>query len=532
MRNIIKLFGLSLLILSSTLHSCKKEEVPTVTTSAITNITGTTATSGGTVAEGDLVKIVEQGICWSKENTPTIEDYHTIELGGSATFISNMTDLNEGTTYHVRAYAINSVGVGYGMELTFHTLGQIPSASTEPATNITPTSATLNGSVNANYLITEVTFEYFDNYGCAPTTGILVHATQSPLTGGTTANVSANITGLTAGSTYYYYAKGYNILGTSVGNVVSFTTTGQVPEATTITATGITSVSAQLNGSVNPNYLSTIVTFEYGTTISYGSTIIATQSPVTGNSNTNISADVSDLTGGTTYHYRVKAVNSLGTIYGNDMSFGTFGNVTDIEGNIYKTVPIGTQVWMAENLKTNRYNNGDLIGTTTPATLDISDEIKPKYQWAYDGNESYVAIYGRLYTWYAVTDSRIVCPIGWHVPTDTEWTTLTTYLGGESDGGASLDNSVTGGKMKETGTTHWQSPNTAATNESGFTALPGGYRIGDVPFQSIGADGLWWSSTECDINSAYSRSMNYSVGNVIRYYNFKKMGGSVRCLRD
>ncbi|MCX6302163.1 MAG: fibrobacter succinogenes major paralogous domain-containing protein [Bacteroidia bacterium] len=463
---------------------------------------------------------------------PTIENDKTSDDIVESSFTSNMTGLNEGTTYYVRAYAINSVGAGYGMELAFSTLGHVPSASTESVTNLTATSATLNGTVNANYISTDVTFEYFDNYGCAPSTGILVYATQSPLTGSTTANVSANITGLTARYTYYYYTKAYNILGTSIGNMVSFTTLGQVPEATTIPATSITSVSAQLNGSVNPNYLSTVVTFEYGTTTNYGNTIISTQSPVTGNSNTNISANISDLTECTTYHYRVKAENSLGTTYGNDMSFGTFGNVTDIEGNIYKTIAIGTQVWMAENLKATRYNNGDLIGTTTPSTLNISDEIKPKYQWAYDGNESNVTVYGRLYTWYAVTDSRNVCPSGWHVPTDTEWTTMTTYLGGESEGGASIDNSVTGGKMKETGTTHWQSPNTAATNESGFTALPGGYRTGDVPFHSIGADGLWWSSTECDINSAYTRSMNYSVGNVVSYYNFKKMGGSVRCLRD
>ena len=103
-------------------------------------------------------------------------------------------------------------------------------------------------------------------------------------------------------------------------------------------------------------------------------------------------------------------------------------SVKDIDGNVYRTITIGTQVWMAENLKTTKYRNGDLIGTTTPATLVIEGESTPKYQWAYDGNESNVATYGRLYTWYVATDSRNVCPIGWHVPTDAEWTTLTDYL--------------------------------------------------------------------------------------------------------
>src|SRR4029078_12512714 len=137
----------------------------------------------------------------------------------------------------------------------------------------------------------------------------------------------------------------------------------------------------------------------------------------------------------------------------------TPATVTDIDGNVYHTVTIGTQVWMVENLKTTKYRNGDLIGTTIPATLDISSESTPKYQWAYKGEESNVATYGRLYTWYAVADSRNVCPTGWHVPSDAEWTTLTTYLGGES---------VAGGKLKENGTVHWESPNTGATNESGF----------------------------------------------------------------
>ena len=103
-------------------------------------------------------------------------------------------------------------------------------------------------------------------------------------------------------------------------------------------------------------------------------------------------------------------------------------SVKDIDGNAYRTITIGTQVWIVENLKTTKYCNGDLIGTTTPATLNIEDESTPKYQWAYDGNESNVATHGRLYTWYVATDSRNVCPVGWHVPSDAEWTTLTDYL--------------------------------------------------------------------------------------------------------
>jgi uncharacterized protein (TIGR02145 family) len=199
--------------------------------------------------------------------------------------------------------------------------------------------------------------------------------------------------------------------------------------------------------------------------------------------------------------------------------------VKDIDGNTYKTVTIGTQVWMAENLKTNKYSNGDLIGTTTPATLNINSESTPKYQWAYDGNESNVNTYGRLYTWYAVTDSRNVCPTGWHVPSDAEWATLTTYLGGKR---------VAGGKLKETGTTHWQSPNTGATNETGFTALPSGYRDSDGTYGDVVDYGAWWSSSERSTTDAYYR-YTYSHSNLVYrrcHYSDKRNGFSVRCLRD
>jgi uncharacterized protein (TIGR02145 family) len=197
--------------------------------------------------------------------------------------------------------------------------------------------------------------------------------------------------------------------------------------------------------------------------------------------------------------------------------------IKDADGNVYTSVKIGTQEWLIENLKTTKYRNGDLIGTTNPATLDISTEATPKYQWAYDGNESNVAMYGRLYTWYTVTDIRGVCPTDWHVPIDAEWTTLTTYLGGES---------LAGGKLKETGTTHWSAPNTGATNETGFTALPSGYRYSNGSFYDIVLYGYWWSSTEYLPASARYWFLYFSNPSVGRLINFELYGFSVRCLKD
>jgi uncharacterized protein (TIGR02145 family) len=230
------------------------------------------------------------------------------------------------------------------------------------------------------------------------------------------------------------------------------------------------------------------------------------------------------LTATTTYYVKAYATNSVSTSYGEELSFITYTDVLhDIDGNVYKTMTIGTQEWMAENIKTTKYRNGDLIPTTIPATLDISGESSSEYQWAYDSNESNANDYGRLYTWYAVTDSRNVCPTGWHIPTDAEWTTLTTFLGGEE---------VAGGKLKETGTSHWTTPNTGATNETSFTALPTGYRDVSVLFVDFSEFGGWWSSTESTTTDAYCRYVAYNSATIFWEIIGKHDGVGVRCTKD
>ena len=196
--------------------------------------------------------------------------------------------------------------------------------------------------------------------------------------------------------------------------------------------------------------------------------------------------------------------------------------VTDIDGNVYQTVQIGDQCWMAENLKVKHYRNGDPI-------LHLTDNVgwtstSSGAYCAYDNNESNVETYGRLYNWYAVDDSRNIAPGGWHVPTDDEWQTLVDYLGGSS---------VAGGKLKEAGTEHWNSPNTGATNESGFTALPGGYRYGsNGSYYNMGYGGYFWSSTENYSYYAWYRTLYYGNSEVGRGSSSKQYGFSVRCLRD
>jgi uncharacterized protein (TIGR02145 family) len=193
--------------------------------------------------------------------------------------------------------------------------------------------------------------------------------------------------------------------------------------------------------------------------------------------------------------------------------------VTDIDGNTYNTVQIGNQVWMSENLKTSRYRNGGLIPNVTDGTAWSNSTTGA---WSYYNNDvSNNAIYGKSYNWYTTLGDTL-CPTGWGVPTDAEWTTLTTYLGGES---------VAGGKMKSVGTTYWNDPNTGATNESGFSALPGGFRL-NFGFYNIRNNAFFWSATEYSSNDAWPRYLNYFNGSVTRSNYGKSVGGSVRCLRD
>jgi uncharacterized protein (TIGR02145 family) len=200
---------------------------------------------------------------------------------------------------------------------------------------------------------------------------------------------------------------------------------------------------------------------------------------------------------------------------------GIASSVEDIDGNEYPVVEIGNQCWTAENLKTSKFADGSVIPNTS--NNDTWANLTSPAWCNYENNAGNDAIYGKLYNWYTVADPRNVCPTGWHVPTDADWTVLSDYLGGET---------VAGGKMKTT--SGWQSPNTSATNESGFSGLPGsgrGYYNGG--FFIVGSvEGYWWSSSDAVIYGAWYRRLDYDEGGAYRGNDDKRFGFSVRCLRD
>ncbi|NOX65592.1 MAG: hypothetical protein GXO85_07285 [Chlorobi bacterium] len=208
------------------------------------------------------------------------------------------------------------------------------------------------------------------------------------------------------------------------------------------------------------------------------------------------------------------------------------GTVTDIEGNVYKTVKIGSQWWMAENLKVTKYRNNETISKIT----DNSEwqNLSTGAFCSYENDDANIKVYGLLYNWFAV--KRDLAPKGWHIPSDDDWKELEMYLGMSR---ASVDTifqrgSDEGGKLKETGTTYWQSPNKGATNEINFSALPAGFRSRFGQFGYIGASSTFWSSTAYNINDPWLRTLGNTVSTILRerVYGQNGSGYSVRCVKD
>jgi uncharacterized protein (TIGR02145 family) len=313
-------------------------------------------------------------------------------------------------------------------------------------------------------------------------------------------------------------------------------------QATTYPASFITQTAATLNGDIRTLQKVTTYSFQYGTTTSYTKSIPG--SSLAGRFGNILPEDIivhSTLTGlspGTIYYYSLRT-EGYGISNGEDASFTTlipgesgiifnpdliYGSVSDNDGNTYKTIQIGTQTWIAENLKTTKFNDGTYIQLVENNT-QWENLNAPAYCW-YDNDISIYKIHtGALYNYYAVNSSKL-CPVGWHVPAEAEWETLITYLGGDS-----LD--VV--KLNETGATHWIicNPQSLPRNQnlSGFTALPGGYRDPVGWYDFIGVNGEWWSSTE-DSATGRVKDLNIYVAGFMWTSSDKINGESVRCIKD
>jgi len=330
----------------------------------------------------------------------------------------------------------------------------------------------------------------------------------------------SKINDLNPGTTYYVRAYATNTFGTGYGNTISFTTLN-IPLIATNDVSEITSTSAECGGNI---------LYDGGENIIARGVCWSTlKNPTISDSKTSdgigsgsFSSNIIGLTSGTTYYVCAYATNIYGTGYGNIISFTTLSvsTVTDIDGNTYKTIKIGNQWWMAENLRVTHYNDGVAI----PNVKKSSDWRNINYEayCIYNNDTSIASTYGLLYDGYEIYR---VAPIGWHIPSDSEWTILTDYLGGES---------VAGSKLKEIGTDHWIYPNTGANNESGFSALPGGLRSTNGSFDKMGLYAYFWSSTEYDDSKiiVWCRKLYYDDSEISRDHFYRYYGFSIRCVND
>jgi uncharacterized protein (TIGR02145 family) len=298
----------------------------------------------------------------------------------------------------------------------------------------------------------------------------------------------------------------------------------QEPTIVTKSATGVTLAGSMLRGVVNAGSSSCDLLFEYGLTENYGSTAPAIPDKAECDMDINAKVYINGLEPSSNYHFRIKAVTSSGTIYGNDMTFVTsdyLDQVTDIDGNVYKTIRIGKQIWIAENLKTTKYRNGDpitfVINTTT--LIGLTEGAFCYYNLDATSNKD---LYGALYNYYAVADSRDLCPAGWHIPCSSELSDMVNYLYPYS-----------AGRLKESGVSHWITPNSGADNSSGFTALPGGnWGYASSQFSGMGYNGRWWSTTEAEVYYAKCLMLSYLYDYAWMDIGSKGQFMSIRCIKD
>jgi uncharacterized protein (TIGR02145 family) len=306
----------------------------------------------------------------------------------------------------------------------------------------------------------------------------------------------------------------------------------KLPVVETIGLTGITQYSVKASGNI---------THDRGEEIQHKGICCSTSpDPTIADMNTDegsgmesYSSSINYLYPNTTYFVRAYATSVAGTGYGSSFSFTTlednlifnpnlsYGSLTDIDGNTYKTIIIGSQTWMAENLKTTHYRNGDPISNITDSLEWLHN---PTDIYCYYKNVSgWNTIYGKLYNGYVVIDTRNIAPLGWHVPSTAEWTTLINYCGGFDNAGC---------KLKESGSVHWQNPDDYSTNESGFTAVGAGFRDSGAHFHGWLREGYWWTSTESFSWYIDIVRMGYDWCGIQFHENDKFSGYNIRCIKD
>jgi len=370
-----------------------KAQLPYVSTNYPSNITATTASSGGYSSTNAMAPIIVQGVCWDTVPRPTVDlDTKTANGNSQGSFTSNIGGLSPETKYYVRAYATNSGGTGYGNEYYFTTTTYPPVLTTTAVSSITGTSAISGGNITDDMGSTVTSRGVCWSTVPNPTKDLYTRTSNGTGIGSYTSSIS----GLSAGTTYYVRAYATNNGGTAYGNEYSFTTNVVAPTVTTTVITSTTTTSSISGGNISNDGGAAVISRGVCWGTSSNPTISLPTKTSDGSGTGSFSSAITSLTANTLYYVRAYATNSAGTAYGDEVLLKTYtGTVYDVDGNLYNTVTIGTQVWMVENLKVTKYNDGTDIPNVSNNS-SWSSTISPAYCW-YNNSSSYKATYGALY---------------------------------------------------------------------------------------------------------------------------------------
>jgi uncharacterized protein (TIGR02145 family) len=437
----------------------------------------------------------------------------------------NVTGLTNGTSYTFSVVATNAIGNSVASAASTAVTPVAPNTVPDPPTAVVATAGNASASV---------AFVAPTNNGGSAITGYTVTSSPGGITA-TGATSPINLTGLTNGTAYTFTIVATNAIGNSVASAASTAVTPVAPNTVPDPPTAVVATAGNASASV-----AFVAPTNIGGSAITGYTVTSSPGGITATGATS-PINVTGLTNGTSYTFSVVATNTIGNSSPSTASsavtpsapFLCGTTVQDIDLNTYNTVLIGSKCWTASNLKVTKYNDGTAIPDETANTAGWGG-LTTGARSDYTGAASYIATYGYLYNWYAAagvstsgsTTFKNICPTGWHVATRSDFLAARAAIGIIA---------VAGGKMKSTGTTLWNSPNTDADNSSGFSALPGGYRDNDGSFQSIGNQAYFRTATESDANNGWRYILNHNSGEFISNdisNPTKSVGGSVRCLKD